>query len=230
MGLKVLEIVGYNPTSSLKVALEKEETYQDIYNSKSTFGKLLMKLISRIRYDPQVTFQKEDVDEEVIYKLLKHIDLLDVVEKWMYSADSNLLSQLLQAKKEFEKIQTPPNRKKLYRGFSLKNSGQQHLGLNSKEDLKNLKIGDTWSFTPDKPISFTFHQATAEDFGDVIVGIDFYKEKNRMFHITNEIVVAFLAREAKDFYISDKIKIPTYGESIFLPDLKPLQVTLISKK
>ena len=219
MGLKVINL-DYLPTFGL--GMEKEEAYDEIYKSKGFFGRLLMKLVGRVRYFPQVTFQKEDIDEEVVRELVKHKDLLDAVERWITYTDLSLLPKLKEAKKVFEAIQTPKRRELLYRGFPSSNKGPE-------EKFKDIGVGDTYSYTPNKLMSFTFNRGTSEDFGDVVVSVEFDKEKDRMFHITNEIVLAYLVRDVKSYELVAEAKIPTFGESVFLPDGKPLRFTLQHK-
>lgn len=202
-------------------ALEKEESYDEIYQSKGTLGKLLMKLLGRLRYLPQVTFQKEDIDEVAVGEIMKHKDLLTAVERWITETDYSLLPKLREAKRVFEVIQPPKQRGTLYRGFPSKNTGPE-------EGFKTIDIGQTYSYVPTKMMSFSFNRGTSEDFGDVIVGVEFEHEQHRMLHITNEIVMAYLVRHVPNFMIREAAKFPTFGESVFLPDNRPLNLTLVS--
>jgi hypothetical protein len=202
------------------ISLEKEVAYDETYQSKGTFGKMLMWLAGRAKYFPQVTFQKEDIDEHAVREMIKHSELLGAVERWITHTDPAMVPQLREAKRVFEAIQTPKPRNMLYRGFPSSNRGPE-------EGFKTLSIGEKFSYIPEKPLSFTFNQGTSEDFGDLIVGVKYAHEESRMFHITNEIVIAYLVRHMKDFELHDTADFPTFGESVFLPDGKPLEMTLI---
>lgn len=214
--------INLDDPNNFGLGIEKEETYDEIYHAKGWIGRLVMKLIGRVRYFPQVSFQKEDIDEKVIAELIKHNDLLRAVERWITHTDYTLLSTLQRAKKVFEAIQKPKPRQLLYRGFPSSNKGIE-------EKFKELNVGESFTYVPDKMLSFSFHKGTTEDFGDVIVSVEYEKEKHRMLHITHEIVVAYLVRDIPNFKLNDSDKFPTFGESVFLPDGKPLTVTLVSR-
>lgn len=220
MGLKVLQL-----------GLEREGTWDDHKKSKGLFGRFLLKiaevLISKLAYIPHHYFEKEDVDEDVVREMMKHPELLDAVMKWIEEIDYSQLPKLREAKKVFEAIQKPRTRELLYRGFKMAN-GQQQLGL-SKEGLATLSPGDEFKFVPTNLMSFTFQKAVTTPYGNVVVSVNYAKEKNRMFHITNEIMMACFMHVDKLTEFEDSYRVFSYAESVFLPDSKPLTFTLLQK-
>jgi hypothetical protein len=181
-----------------------------------------MLLAGRARYFPQVTFQKEDIDEHAVREMIKHAELLAAVERWIVHTDYAILPKLREAKKVFEKIQQPKSRGKLFRGFPSSNKGPEAA-------FATVDVGQKAAYVPERMLSFTFNRGTSEDFGDIIVSVDFAREHARMFHITNEIVIAYLVRDAKNFELHESAKFPTFGESVFLPDGKELEMTLVQR-
>lgn len=236
MGLKILKIDGYNPTNSLRVALEKEDSFSNDIKSKSFVERFTQKalryLIKKLGAAvPVMYFEYEDIDPKVVQQLLAHPELLEAVIKWIEEIDYSVLPKLVEAKKVFERIQRPKRRdSKLYRSFDL-NSGQQTLGLDKEN--KNVKVGERFNFLPDRPLSFSAHHATTSTYGKNIVSIDYSKEDKRIFHITNEIFVAAIMHAEKFDKVEDAFvngKMYSYFESVFLPDGKSLEFTLMSKK
>ncbi|BAW19101.1 hypothetical protein [Ralstonia phage RP31] len=210
MGLKVLSLDGQPG-----LGLEQEEVYD-------WTKQLWDKLEDRVWSHPQVTFQKEDVDERIVRELIQHKELLEAVERWITVTDYSLLPKLREAKRVFEAIQPPPVRETLYRGFSPKDR-------NHDEAIKALEVGETYSYTPNSMMSFSFHKGTVKDFGDTIVSVPYADVRDRMFHITNEIVMAYMVRDIKDFNLNSETKFPTFGESVFLPDGRAITLTMVSK-
>lgn len=199
----------------LSVGLEEEQEYD------WTEG-LLHKLEDRAWMHPQVTFQQEDIDQRVVRELIPNKDLLEAIEAWITRTDYSLQPKLIEAKRVFESIQTPPCRGVLYRGFSAN-------GKDIEDIIADVRPGDTFEFTPRQMLSFSFHQGTVKDFGDTIISIDYQENKDRCLHITNEVVMAYMIRDIPNYTPSRSVRFPTFGESVFLPDGGALTCTLISK-
>lgn len=224
-----------DPSGQFGLGLEKEATFKEMVKNASFFGKIgwgaVRFLVKRIGYMPEVYFEKEDVDEDVVKKLLKHPELLRAVQKWIEDTDYKLVPELKKAKKVFEAIHRPKKRGNiLYRGFRM-DIGQQTHGLGEK--LKEMKEGDKFTDTPEKLTSFSSYKETTHTFGNVIVSIDYGKEDHRLFHITNEIMVAYMmldeAGDDIDAVFPKTGKVFGYFESVLIPDGKPLEMTLVAK-
>ena len=213
------------PSFPFQISFEKEANFAEVYKAANWKKKILLRFVQLFGYSPQLSFQKEDVDMKIVEKMLKHKDLLTAVDKWIWETDYKLLEQLQVAKKVFGTIQKPPTHQYLYRGFSI-DSGQQNTGIDEK--YKKIKIGDKWSYTPDNPMSFSWHKGTTSAYGNIIVSADYTAISKRCLHITHEMIYALFAMDGNwnptdDFYIS------TYAESVLLPDGKPIEITLVSK-
>jgi hypothetical protein len=232
--LKVIDL--YDPLGhyGLNPALEKEGTFEELLKQKTFFGRIGLRfvkhLVNHIGYMPSIYFEKEDVDRDVVHALLAYPDLLIAVAKWIENNDYSQMPQLREAKKVFDRIHHPKKRgNQLYRGFNL-DTGQQHHGLKGK--LDELKPGEKFKDIPEKLTSFSSYSETTKAYGTVMVSVDYAKEDKRMFHITNEVMVAYFMNEdgAKDFdkwFTGDRIF--SYFESVFIPDGKPLEFTLVHK-
>lgn len=230
MGLKVLSL-----ENDLVAALEKETTFNEHIKTESFVTRVVHKslrfLIKKIGFmPPAVFFEKEDIDYKVVHKLLEHPELLDAILTWIEDIDYSVLPQLKEAKQVFEKIQKPRQRDaKLYRAFNI-NSGQQALGL--EKNNKGVKPGEKFTFLVDKPMSFSSYHDVSKVYGDVVVTVNYSKEDKRMLHITNEIFAATIMHSAKMREVDDVFidgKMYSYFESVFLPDGKSLEFTLMNK-
>jgi hypothetical protein len=219
------------PFALEELALEKEATFDDVYKNSNWKKKILFKLISLFGYLPDLAFQKEDLDMHVVEQLTKHVELLKAVESWISDTDYSLLPKLVEAKKVFEAIQRPKTHPVLYRGFKI-NAGQQNSGV--KERYKKMQLGEKWEFTPDKPLSFSWHQGTTRAYGNIIVSANGHLAQ-RCLNITHEVVAAMLHTDPwdnkvdEDFKLDEQAHYFTYAESVFLPDGKPIEFTLVSK-
>lgn len=213
------------------VALEKEATLDEVYRNSGWMKKISFKLVSLFGYMPDLAFQKEDVDMKAVEQMLRHKDLLHAVSEWIADTDYKLLPKLHEAKKVFEAIKKPKGHPILYRGFKI-NPGQQNTGI--AERYKQMKPGEKWPFTPENPMSFSWHQGTCRAYGDIIVSANYGALANRCLHITNEMVAAMFHLDFNgdidpNYEMKAEAYIFTYAESVFLPDGKPIEFTLVSK-
>ena len=188
-------------------------------------------LMEKLGYMPYVFFQHGELDVPAVEEMLKHPELLKVVHDWIENNNKGQLDSLIEAKKVFEKIQQPPKHSDvLYRGFQT-SSGQQTHGLD-RQTLHDMSSGDSFTDTPARAVSFSSNKEVARAYGNIIVTVDYAKERERMFHITNEVLVAtFMNADGHD-QVEDTLKnekLFSYFESIFLPDEKPLEFTLLEK-
>lgn len=208
------------------ISLEKEANFNEVYKEAEWKKKILMRLVKLFGYTPQLAFQKEDVDMKIVEKMLRYKELLQAVDQWVSDTDYSLLDKLREAKKVFEAIQRPPNHPLLYRGFKI-NPGQQNAGI--EERYKKAKPGDKWSYTPEKPMSFSWDKGTTYSYGNIIVSVEFTKLASRCLHITHELVYAMYKMDDENWDAADKFYMFTYAESVFLPDGKPIEFTLVTK-
>lgn len=232
--MKVLDLYDPLGQSGLSLGLEKEGTFEDLLKQKTFFGRIGLRfvkhLVGRVGYAPEVYFEKEDVDRDAVHALLAYPDLLEAVAKWIENNDYSQLPKLREAKKTFDRIHHPKKRgNQLFRGFDL-DTGQQHHGL--KDKINDLKPGQKFQDVPQKLTSFSSYSETTKTYGKIMVSIDYAKEDKRLFHITNEVMVAYFMNEdgAKNFnewFTGERIF--SYFESVFLPDGKPLEFTLVHK-
>jgi hypothetical protein len=219
------------PFALEELALEKEATFDDVYKNSSWKKKIIFKLIGLFGYLPDLAFQKEDVDMKVVEQMLKYPKLLRAVENWISDTDYKLLPQLQEAKRVFESIQRPKQHPILYRGFKI-NTGQQNSGIAQR--YKKMQPGEKWNFTPDQPMSFSWHQGTTRAYGNIIVSANGNLAK-RCLNITNEVIAAMLHIDLvddkvdEDFQMNEQMHYFTYAESVFLPDGKPIEFTLVAK-
>lgn len=217
----------FTDTPSLEsLSLEKEATYAEVYKNSPWKNKILLQFVKLFGYLPDLAFQKEDVDWKVVDKLLKHPELLKVTQEWVTDTKHDLLPQLKEAKRVFESIQRPTVHPQYFRGFTI-NPAQQTNGLDKK--YKKMALGEKWQNTPTKPVSFSWHKGTTKAYGNIIVSVDGAKNARRMLHITHEVIAATWKMDDAEFSPSDDFHLFTYAESVFLPDEKPLEFTLVSK-
>lgn len=219
------------------LGLERETSFDSFVKNKTFFQRFLWRtaefLINRIGYMPYVFFEKDDVDERVVQKMLEHPELLTAVAEWIENADHKQIDNLRKAKNIFEKFQKPVKRDSvLYRGFKV-SSGQQTHGLDRRE-LYQMAIGESFEDTPKKAVSFSAYQEITKAYGNVILTVDWNKEQKRMFHISNEVMVAMGMCMDGETDIGRQLdksngRLFSYFESVFLPDGKPLEFTLLKK-
>ena len=188
-------------------------------------------LMEKLGYMPYVFFKQGELDIAAVEGMLEHPELLSVVHDWIENNNKGHLDKLIEAKKVFEKIQQPPKHSDvLYRGFQT-SSGQQTHGLD-RQALYDMSVGDSFTDTPGRAVSFSSNKEVARAYGNIVVTVDYAKEQQRMFHITNEVLVAtFMNADGHD-QVEDTLKnekLFSYFESIFLPDENPLEFTLLEK-
>lgn len=215
-----------NTSLPTQLNLEKEASFDEVYKESKWKKKILMRLIKLFGYTPQLAFQKEDVNLEIVDEMLKHPELLKAVDQWISETDYGLLDKLKEAKEVFEKIQPPANHQALYRGFTI-NVGQQNSGLT--EHYKKSQPGFKWSYVPEKPMSFSWHKGTTTVYGNIIVSAGYQKIASRCLHITHEMIMAMFKMDDENWDPEENFYMFTYAESVFLPDGKPIEFTLVSK-
>lgn len=218
------------PFALEELSLEKQATFDEVYKESGWKKKIGMKLVALFGYTPDLAFQKEDVDMAVVEKMLQHKELLQVVSDWISDTNYDLLPKLREAKRVFESIQRPKGHPILYRGFKI-NVGQQNSGIADR--YKKMQVGNKWQYMPDKPMSFSWHQGTTRAYGNIIVSAPGGLMK-RCLNITNEMVAAlfhldFDGNIDPNYEMKAEAYIFTYAESVFLPDGKPIEFTLVDK-
>jgi hypothetical protein len=228
-------MIDLDDEQSFGLGLEREDTFNNFLKEKSLYRRFLWRglefLVNRIGYMPYAYFEREDVDEEIVQKLLKHERHLNAICKWIEDIDQEQLPMLREAKKLFEAIQKPKKRdNRLYRGLNL--SFYEKL-QGAEKSLYSMRIGETFAATPDKAMSFSSFSDVSKAYGNVIVTVNYDRESKRMLHITNEVMVAMNMSDPEAPQTIDEVFAPgrrfSYFESVFLPDGKPLEFTLLKK-
>ena len=234
MSLKILNL---NNSNSFGLGLEEltEPAFAEFAQTKTVLSRHMWRaakfLSDKLGYMPYVFFQQGDLDSAVVEEMLKHPELLSVIHDWIENNNKSQLPELIKAKKVFEGIQKPPKHSTvLYRGFQT-SSGQQTHGLDRKA-IFDMPIDEKFTDTPARAVSFSSNKEVARAYGNIIVTTNYAKEQDRMLHITNEMLVATFMRADDMTEIEDmmkNVKLFSYFESIFLPDEKPLEFTLLEK-
>jgi hypothetical protein len=188
-------------------------------------------LSDKLGYMPYVFFQQGSLNTDVVEGLLEHPKLLNTIHDWIENNNKGLLPELIEAKKVFEGIQKPPKCSNvLYRGFQT-SSGQQTHGLD-RMAIFDMLVGEKFSDTPARAVSFSSDKEVAHAYGNIIVTTSYAKEQSRMLHITNEVLLATFMNADGLTEMDDKlrnVRMFSYFESIFLPDGNPLEFTLLEK-
>lgn len=229
-----LKIIDLN-SPHFGLGLEREDTFDNFVKEKPLLRRFLWRslevLVNRIGYMPYVYFEREDVDEEVIQKLLKYPKHLNAVLIWISEIDQEQLPMLREAKKIFDSIHKAKRRdSKLYRGLNLAFYEKLH-GVDKR--LFSMRVGETFRVIPDRLISFSSYNEVTKAYGSIVVTVDYAREEKRMLHITNEVLVAALMCDPDFPTTIDEVfksgRMFSYFESVFLPDGKPLEFTLLRK-
>lgn len=217
---------------SLDVSFEK---LMDRSQRKEGIGrKLLIGAIGLFAYIPEHTYDKEDVDQAIVAKYLKHPDILKLIDDWVLEPKQEYVEKLIAANRVIRSIQPVGNYPKLYRGFSPTNTDQERLGLNVKtwwggEKGKKAQPGAKFKAASERALSFTHHKATASKFGNYVVSIDPNHYRDHLLDISYELCYAIMQNDpaTKDrkfpYYVS-------YGELILLPTGKEIEFTIESVK
>lgn len=203
--------------------------------------KVLLMLLGGFGYMPKMSFDLEDVDRKRVDKMMRHTKHLKTIADWINVPSQELLPALLEAKRALEPLQKKVNYGKIFRGFSPKNADQEHMGLSRAgwfgPKPSDFRVGDKFSYVGKRALSFTHFENVAPTFGNVIVSIDYQKNKHRLFSIDYDILTAVELMDDPDLYASKtdesnrwKLKhFMTYGELIYLPDGKPLEYRVESR-
>lgn len=233
----IMKLLNLNHPNGFGLGLEEvtEPAFAEFAQTQTVLSRHMWRsakfLMEKLGYVPYVFFKQDELDIPAIEKMLKHPELLKVVHDWIENNNKNQLPSLIEAKKVFEKIQQPPKHSDvLYRGFQT-SSGQQTHGLD-RQALHDMNVGDTFTDTPGRAVSFSSNKEVARSYGNIIVTVNYAEEQKRMFHITNEVLVAAFMNADGDTEVKDTLKdekLFSYFESIFLPDEKPLEFMLHEK-
>lgn len=162
------------------------------------------------------------LDKEILNKLEKHPELIEILDDWILSPDTALLPKLKQVMLTFNKIQPPPSFDKIYRGFDRTSSYQDTMGLSKKGFFRNtvskFNLGDKLLYESANPLSFTPDLKIAKDFGSLIVFTQWSKVKERAFYITDEM--SYLVSKRRN------LQAATQSEIVVFPG-KPIEFTIM---
>ena len=232
-----MKFLNLNNPHSFGLGLEEvtEPAFAEFTQTKTVLTRHMWRaakfLMKKLGYMPYVFFKQGELDVAVVEEMLKHPELLVVVHDWVENNNKSQLPSLIEAKKVFEKIQKPPQHSDvLYRGFQT-SSGQQTHGLD-RAAIFDMSVGEKFEDTPGRAVSFSSNKEVARAYGNIIVTVNYAEEQKRMFHITNEVLVAAFMNADGNTEVEDTLKnekLFSYFESIFLPDGKPLEFALLEK-
>lgn len=197
-----------------------------------SFGRrVLLKIAGLFAHVPELTFDKEDVDQRIVQQLLKHDKLLQAMDDWIMEPNRDLLPKLREALRVLAPIQKMKWPKELYRGFNVGREGQDTMGLQRAgwfgPKPVDLRPGDKFSYVPEWPLSFTHHEGTAKSYGKVVVRTDVASNRRRLLPISNEMIMALTLRDSEEYHNPQYYM--TYGEFILVPDGKPVNFVVDSR-
>lgn len=197
--------------------------------------RVLIAALGMVAYLPELTYEEEDVDFEIVEEMLRHPELLEAIDEWIFEPRQELLPELKKAKRTFAPWQKKIRYNKLYRGFNPKSLEQDTMGLQRKgwfgPKPADFKVGDKFSYVTERILSFTHHEGTASVFGGVVVSIDPRKYQTDLFEIDLNVCHAIAMADGK--YSQRKLPFyTTYGELILFPGKRPIEfkVESINKK
>lgn len=195
--------------------------------------RVLIRALGLLAYIPELTFDREDVDMKIVARMIKYPELLKAIDDWISVPDQALVPKLYEAQRVFGPMQKKTNHGKLYRGFDPKSILQDTMGLQRKGWLgpkpADFRVGDKFSYVTERALSFTHHEGTASVFGGVVVSIDQSRYRHQLLEISPELCYAIMYGDDEEgakkppYYV-------TYGELVLLPNKKPVEFQVISRK
>lgn len=205
-----------NINASLEDILHRSE------RKDTFFRKLIIRAAGLFGTVPEMTFDRDDVDMDIVAKLQKHPLLLKAIDDWIWWPDYGLTPRLKEAQKVFSAIQKPKLYPKLYRGFKIGEEDQDGMGLQKEH---RIKLGDVFNYNTANPMSFTHFKGTASLFGTIVISVNTTQHAKYLLDLTPEVIYSL-------FHLNGVVnKAPywfTYGEVIILPSNKPLRCTVES--
>jgi hypothetical protein len=214
------------------------ETFMNRADRKDGLGRrILIRALGMFAYLPELTFDRDDVNMGIVEKMLKHPDLLKVVDEWIFEPKPEYVPRMWEVKKAFSSYQKPSQYKKIYRGFSPSSLDQETMGLSRQgffggRTSAEFQPGDKFNHVTQRPLSFTHHEGTANVFGGVVISIDPAKYANQLLDISPELCYAIMRTDMTEEKIGKLPYYVTYGELVLLPSDKPIEfvVESINKK
>ena len=165
------------------------------------------------------------LDPRIVKAFEARPKLVEAIDNWILVPDYSARDVLNSLVDQVEAIQQAPLVQVLYRGFDLRRSKQNTMGLSTDQGLwykiKPHVVGSRFNYTLTTPLSFTTNEAMAQAFGDVVISIDPRTLKNRKLWISPELSYVISRRR--------NISPQTQDEVILLPDSHPFQFTVIKK-
>lgn len=217
----------------LRPSMEKLQWLSD-RTEAGMFDRAAFKLVSFFdgAKNLQLTYDRGDVDEEELAALLKHPDEVMSVVAWVFDPNHVLTPRLTQAMKVLKPLLKNWKKPTLYRGFRPK-AGQDHMGLKlagyQGQTPGWLKAGDKFSYVSPNPLSFTYVPEVARAFGTIIVKINATKYYQRIFPLTETLMLAILKVGAgPTIDQTDKCKyFFTQAEHILMPGREPIEFEVV---
>lgn len=195
--------------------------------------RILIRALGLLAYIPELTFDKEDVDMKIVQRMLKYPELLKAIDSWIEVPDQKLVAQLYEAQRVFGPMQKKTNHGKLYRGFDPRSILQDTMGLQSKgwfgPKPSEFQVGDKFSYVTERALSFTHHEGTASVFGGVVVCIDQNRYRGQLLEISPELCYAIMYGDDEESSNKPPYYV-TYGELVLLPNKKPVEFKVVSRK
>lgn len=216
------------------VSLE-EMSLDERLKDSSFLKKISLKLLSKLGVMPKLTFDETDIDLEIVEKLLKHKKALQFIDEWIWEPYQEFSSDFDKYKNLINSITNAPHVPYYYRGFDIKGE-QNYMGLGEikkflfikYQSKKDFKVGDTFTITTDKLTSFTYFEPTANDFGKIVIKVKGRELYSRALHITPNVIYAL--QKMSGYEKSKTGFFSHYGESVFVPDGKPITFQIHSIK
>jgi len=113
------------------------------------------------------------LDKTLIAKYERHPDIIELLDDWILAPDGDLLAKLRTHTRTSQSISRLKIGTKLYRGFDPTSSYQDTMGLSIKKwlfnEVKEHRVGDTFEYSIERPLSFTTDIDIARAFGKTIV-------------------------------------------------------------
>lgn len=219
----------------LRITMEKLQMLSE-RSDGGWIDKIWFKLMGAIHdggSNLQLTYGQEDVDREVLAKLLEHPDEVNIVAAWHLDPDYSLAADLEKACRVLRPLLKNWQKPVLYRGFRPK-AGQDHMGLKLAgyrgEHPEWLKVGSKFSYVPKNPLSFTYVPEIARAFGTIIVKIDATKYYHRILPIDETLMTAImilLSGPWTDKVLKEKY-LYTQAEHLVLPSKQPVEFEVVA--
>lgn len=159
-----------------------------------------------------------------VKKFQSNPGLIALLDAWVLVPNNDHLPDLIKAAETVRRIQPPQLPHKLFRGFSVSSSYQDHMGLVDKgwfsNSIKKEVVNKPQQYALTRPVSFTTNLGIAKAFGDTIITIPSISVIDHCIWLSDELsYVIALHRNLK--------KPMTQDEVVVLPSVKTITITVL---